>query len=204
MEFLAFADEPAPEPPVDKDRIVWLHPEDRIVHRRVIPTRIEMLAEIRVWGRAEHIAEMIAFADVNVQQGAVWGYNDGEPELEEWGGFRTLYLQMRTFRFHRVVGKGNTDPDSILKDGGEGIRAKARQESGLSSAKPRSRDAPSPEPEHSELLKNPGVVKVRTWMQQLKHGVLPTWNRGLPAVWDAFTTGKGTRYYKEARYAHKY
>lgn len=49
---------------------------------------------VYVWHRAEHIAEMLAFADVNVQQGAIWGYNDGEPELEEWGGFRTLYLQV--------------------------------------------------------------------------------------------------------------
>lgn len=32
-------------------RVLWLHPSDRIVRRRVIPTRIEMLAEIRVWGR---------------------------------------------------------------------------------------------------------------------------------------------------------
>ena len=74
--------------------VVWLHPTDRIVKRRVIERRIEMLAEIRVWGRAEDVAERMAEADVNVQQGAIWGYNDGSQDLEDWGGYHTLYSQV--------------------------------------------------------------------------------------------------------------
>lgn len=178
-----------------EDKIVWLHPNDRIVRKKVIPTRIEMLAENRVWGRAEHIAEMIAFADVSAQQGAIWGYNDGEPELEEWGGYRTLYLQIRAIRSHRIVGKASTDPESVLKAGGESVkRSKSRSGRG---GVPDAED--SVNLDDPALLQNPGVEKVRTWMQQLKHGVLPTWNRGLPGVWESFMTGRGTRYYKAAR-----
>jgi hypothetical protein len=185
-----------------EEKVLWLHPNDRIVRRRVIPTRIEMLAEERVWGRAEHIAEMLAFADVNVQQGAIWGYNDGEAELEEWGGFRTLYMQIRAIRRHRIVGRAVTDPDAVARDGGDVIASKAsnrRRPKSSTGGTPTLKMPAIPDDDPS-LLSNPGVEAVRTWMRQLNHGVLPSWNRGLASVWDAFMTGRGTRYYKEARF----
>ncbi len=192
---------------------MWLHPRDRIVKRRVIPTRIEMLAELRVWGRAEDIAEHIAVADVNVQQGAVWGYNDGGPELEDWGGFHTLYHQVRSLSGHRAVGRGITQP-SLLRIGGERIAAAA---GGKQRQKPRQRVAMSDRAgtakrrggsggggdigvsesaEYDALLNRPSVETVRGWMRELKSGELPTWNRGVEGVWLAYLTGFGTKHYK--------